>query len=264
MTLHCGEKFHASDPFQEGLPILLAAGSFYDYQVPLHFKEVAVALEMAIKYSFNTIRQHALRRMSFFYPKDIASTVDTKHCIHLFPNQREETPCLLWDNPYNQDAPAVLHLALKHGLDDLLPMALYACATFMRLDQLTTFPYEGTPTLTHTEIITCVHAREFLWDQRRSLLQIFTRWVDSPQCLFSGYERKDHQCASAAQRRAFELVDKDIYWKMLDPASNFVPDAPQYPSSAPSLCEYCIEHTREAIFDLQQATWDTLRKQDWA
>ncbi|KAH8101960.1 hypothetical protein BXZ70DRAFT_1007189 [Cristinia sonorae] len=159
------------------LAALYNGREYYHYRKRLPFNVVSALLQMGTKYEIDDLRSEGISRLRTHLPNNLCPTFH-----HSF-----ESPPNVWDNTIELSAAhiiAVINLARKLDLHDLLPVAFYFCAnlpTDIILDGYK--DSHGTHwKLSSEDLKRCFNGRLMLqlhgWDQYRVVL----RGVPSPFC----------------------------------------------------------------------------------
>lgn len=141
---------------------------FYNASQPASFAVVSAALEFGSKYQIESIRQEALRRLRICFPPTLAAfhSDNTPDGVltHLPASSTgcQERPIVI----YESNTPAVVNLARKFDLPELLPAAFYVCATLPVTILLSPRPGDRSDErLAPADLCLCFQVRDAMFEQ---------------------------------------------------------------------------------------------------
>ena len=240
----------------------LIVHSFYIQDKNTPFVTVGAALRIGTKYEFSMLRQEALRRIVICFPAELGAfqahmsaevACDTSRCP------------FTWDRTTSL---AVCYFASRFNLFELLPAALYRCATQNTLSEL--FSIVSTPAtkgehpypLSIEDFRKCLEAREYLVSRTRSIQQIISNCWPWP----SGCQHQN-RCVAAVKNMIFCLHERSVITDCdaLRPLEGWIfgfrETKKQATLNPPPdlLCRTCVAHKMSSINEHQRETWEYIR-----
>lgn len=215
---------------------------------------VIAALRIGTKYGFNDIRQEALRRISTCYPKSLKDLQSHGECC-------KPTCPVIWEQE-GASSIAILSLARRLGLIDLLPAALYRCTAlrprWILRSGIQAYPDNDYFVLTPQEVEDCIETREELHSQNIAIYADLETMTPGAQC-----PERDIGKRSRCIRTVREFVLNCLRSASLDrpdPLSAMDTTITEFVSARPkrTMCESCEARVYATIAEKQGKVWSKL------
>ena len=220
----------------------------------MEFSVIAAALRLGTKYSFQAIRQEALRRISLCYPKDLKD-------FQLHGEEPCDSPqCSIVWGPF--DPIAVLNFARQYDLPDFVPAALYKCANHVSLSGLflaTTQAVGRYHKLSFEDLQDCIRAREYLAEENALLYNAFSELGSAENIVQNRFGIHPH-CADGIKTMILDAHNSTFTEgrDALDPLDSWISLYGDHEEDP--LCARCVRTLRQLVNGRQLITWSTLSK----